>query len=69
MTASAASQITAMKNQTAFANAKSERTTGLKNDSNTFLTLMLKQMENQDQMISLQMDIKHYTLPEWEIKY
>ena len=48
MTASVASQITEMKNQTAFVNAKAERTPGLKNDSNTFLTLMLKQMENQD---------------------
>ena len=48
MTSSVSSQITAMKNETAFVNGKSERTTGLENNSNTFLTLMLKQMENQD---------------------
>lgn len=42
------SQITAMKNETAFAQSKQERTTGMQNDSNTFLTLMLKQMECQD---------------------
>lgn len=45
---SAAAQITAMKNETAFAHTKQERTVGMQNDSNTFLTLMLKQMENQD---------------------
>ncbi len=42
------SQITAMRNETAFTQAQSERTTGMKNDSNMFLTLMLKQLENQD---------------------
>ena len=48
MTTSVASQVTAMKNETAYANAKKERTTGMQNDSNMFLTLMLKQLENQD---------------------
>lgn len=48
MTTSVASQVTAMKNQTAFANSRQERTTGMKNDKNMFLTLMLKQLENQD---------------------
>ena len=48
MTASVSSQITALKNQTAFTNSQKERTTGMQNDSNTFLTLMLKQLENQD---------------------
>ena len=42
------SEITAMRNETAFAQTKQERTTGMKNDSNVFLTLMLKQLENQD---------------------
>ena len=45
---SAAAQITTMKNETAFMQSKQERTVGIENDSNTFLTLMLKQMENQD---------------------
>ena len=48
MTTSVASQVTAMKNETAFVNTQKERTTGMQNDSNTFLTLMLKQLENQD---------------------
>ena len=48
MTTSVASQVTAMKNETAFTNAQKERTTGMQNDSNMFLTLMLKQLENQD---------------------
>ena len=48
MATSVASQVTAMKNQTAFANAHQPRTTGMKNDKNMFLTLMLKQLENQD---------------------
>ena len=48
MATSVASQVTAMKNQTAFANAQQPRTTGMKNDKNMFLTLMLKQLENQD---------------------
>lgn len=42
------SEITAMRNETAFVQGKSERTTGMQNDSNMFLTLMLKQLENQD---------------------
>ena len=46
---SVTSQITAMRNETAFQQNQQERTTGLKNDSNMFLTLMLKQLENQDQ--------------------
>ena len=48
MTTSVASQVTAMKNETAYANSQKERTTGMQNDSNMFLTLMLKQLENQD---------------------
>ena len=48
MSSSVASQITAMRNESAFQQAKQERTTGMKNDSNMFLTLMLKQLENQD---------------------
>ena len=48
MTSSVATQVTAMKNETAFTNTQKERTTGMQNDSNTFLTLMLKQLENQD---------------------
>ena len=48
MTTSVASQITAMKSDTAYSNLNQERTTGMKNDSNMFLTLMLKQLENQD---------------------
>ena len=47
---STAAQITAMKNETAFAQSKQERTVGMQNDSNTFLTLMLKQMEIQVQL-------------------
>lgn len=47
-TTNVANQVTAMKNETAFANTQKERTTGLQNDSNMFLTLMLKQLENQD---------------------
>ena len=42
------SQITAIKNETAYVQNQQERTTGMKNDSNVFLTLMLKQLENQD---------------------
>lgn len=42
------SQITAMRNETAYAQNQQERTTGMKNDSNMFLTLMLKQLECQD---------------------
>ena len=48
MTTSVSSELTAMKNATAMAQSKTERTTGMKNDSNMFLTLMLKQLENQD---------------------
>ena len=42
------SQITAMKNDTALVQAQQARTTGLQNNSNMFLTLMLKQLEHQD---------------------
>ena len=45
---SVVSQVTAMKNETAYANSQKERVTGMQNDSNMFLTLMLKQLENQD---------------------
>lgn len=48
MTTSVASQITSMKSDTAYSNLQKDRTTGMKNDSNMFLTLMLKQLENQD---------------------
>lgn len=48
MATSVANQITAMKSDTAYSNLNKERTTGMKNDSNMFLTLMLKQLENQD---------------------
>ena len=37
-----------MKSDTAYSNLNQERTTGMKNDSNMLLTLMLKQLENQD---------------------
>ena len=42
------SQITAMKNDTALVQNQQARTTGLQNNSNMFLTLMLKQLESQD---------------------
>ena len=42
------SQITAMKNETAFVQSGQARTTGMQHDSNMFLTLMLKQLECQD---------------------
>ena len=42
------SQIAAMKNETAQVQSQQARTTGMQNDSNVFLTLMLKQLENQD---------------------
>ncbi len=42
------SQITAMRNETTQAQAQQARTTGMQNNSNVFLTLMLKQLENQD---------------------
>ncbi len=48
MTTSVSSEITAMKTATAVAQNQSERTTGMQNNSNMFLTLMLKQLENQD---------------------
>ena len=48
MTTSVTSQVTAMKNQTAFVQSQQQRTTGMQNDSNMFLTLMLKQLECQD---------------------
>ena len=37
-----------MRNETAYVQNQQERTTGMKNDSNMFLTLMLKQLECQD---------------------
>lgn len=40
-------EITNMQTQTAVQQSKT-RTTGMENDSNMFLTLMLKQLENQD---------------------
>ena len=42
------SQLTAIKNETTQIQAQQARTTGLQNNSNMFLTLMLKQLENQD---------------------
>ena len=42
------SQITAMRNETTQIQTQQARTTGMQNDSNMFLTLMLKQLENQD---------------------
>lgn len=42
------SQITAMKNDTTLVQSQQARTTGLQNNSNMFLTLMLKQLECQD---------------------
>ena len=41
-------EIMNMQNQTAYTQKSSSRTTGMQNDSNMFLTLMLKQLENQD---------------------
>jgi len=41
-------QITAMRNETSYVQNEQARTTGMKNDSNMFLTLMLKQLECQD---------------------
>lgn len=43
-----ASEITAMQSQTAVSKLNSERKTGMTNDSNMFLTLMLQQLQNQD---------------------
>lgn len=37
-----------MRNETTLVNSQRARTTGMQNDSNMFLTLMLKQLENQD---------------------
>ena len=42
------SEITAMQNVTAQNKTSSSRTTGMTNDSNMFLTLMLQQLQNQD---------------------
>lgn len=42
------SEITAMQSQTAVDKNKTERKTGMTNDSNMFLTLMLQQLKNQD---------------------
>jgi len=42
------SQITALRNETTQLQSEQARTTGLQNNSNTFLTLMMKQLENQD---------------------
>ncbi len=42
------SQITAMRNETTMVQNQQARTTGMRNDSNMFLTLMLKQLECQD---------------------
>jgi flagellar basal-body rod modification protein FlgD len=42
------SQITAIKNETTLVQSQQARTTGLQNNSNMFLTLMLKQLECQD---------------------
>jgi len=42
------SQITAMRNETAQVQSQQARATGMQNDSNMFLTLMLKQLECQD---------------------
>lgn len=40
--------ITVMQNQTAYNQSNSTRTTGMKNDSNMFLNLMLAQLKSQD---------------------
>ena len=48
MTTAVASQITTMKSDTAYSNLQKDRTTGMQNNSNMFLTLMLKQLESQD---------------------
>ena len=48
MTTAVTNQITTMKSDTAYSNLNKERTTGMQNNSNMFLTLMLKQLENQD---------------------
>lgn len=42
------SEITAMQNVTAQNKTSSSRTTGMTNNSNMFLTLMLQQLQNQD---------------------
>lgn len=42
------SEITNLQNQTAMNKTNSDRTTGMENDSNMFLTLMLQQLQNQD---------------------
>ena len=48
MTSSVTNELTAMKNATAFNQSQALRTTGMENDSNMFLTLMLQQLQNQD---------------------
>ena len=48
MTTAVASQITTMKSDTAYTKIQKDRTTGMQNNSNMFLTLMLKQLESQD---------------------
>ncbi len=48
MTTAVANQITTMKSDTAYSNLQKDRTTGMQNNSNMFLTLMLKQLESQD---------------------
>lgn len=40
--------ISTMQNQTAYTQSKSTRTTGMTNDSNMFLNLMLQQLKSQD---------------------
>ncbi len=42
------SQLTAIKNETTQIQSQQARTTGMQNNSNMFLTLMLKQLESQD---------------------
>lgn len=41
-------EIMNLQNQTAYTQTNSSRTTGMQNDSNMFLTLMLQQLKNQD---------------------
>ena len=48
MASSVTNELTAMKNATAFNQSQALRTTGMENDSNMFLTLMLQQLQNQD---------------------
>ena len=48
MTSSVTNELTAMKNATAYNQNQAARTTGMENDKNMFLTLMLQQLQNQD---------------------